>query len=114
MEIKANEKIAIIHFVHILKKLRLISALRYGLSQDHFQIQLPKIPNKGRTSNKMGAPLIWISDGIISKSVCPIYLKIDVLIVHIAHSLHTEFQVNRMNRFRDIAIESREIFFDLE
>ena len=66
----------------------------------------PKIPNKGRTSNKMGAPLFWTSDGIISKTVCPIYLKIDVLIVHIGHSLHTEFQVNRMNHFRDIAIES--------
>ena len=66
--------------------------------------EYPKIPNNGRTSNKMGAPLFWTSDGIISKMVCPIYMKIDVLIVHIGHSLHTEFQVNR---FRDIAIESR-------
>ena len=46
----------------------------------------PKIPNKGRTSNKMGAPLFWTSDGIISKTVCPIYMKIYVLIVHIGHS----------------------------
>ena len=46
----------------------------------------PKILNKGRTSNKMGAPLFSTSDGIISKTVCPIYLKIDVLIVHIGHS----------------------------
>ena len=46
----------------------------------------PKIPNKGRTSNKMGAPIFSTSDGIISKTVCPIYLKIDVLIVHIGHS----------------------------
>ena len=60
-----------------------------------FFMKYPKIPNKGRTSNKMGAPLFWTSDGIISKTVCPIYLKIDVLIVHIGHSQHTEFQVNR-------------------
>ena len=58
----------------------------------------------------MGVPQLALS----RKTVCPIYLKIDVLIVHIGHSLQTEFQVNRMNRFRDIAIESRQHFLDLE
>ena len=59
---------------------------RQDMNKNKKQFKYTKIQNKERTSNKIGAPSFWTSDGIISKTVCPIYLKIDVLIVHIGHS----------------------------
>ena len=46
------------------------------------------------------------SDVNISKTVHPIYLKIKVQRVLTSHSLYSNFQVNRINRFRDIDVGS--------
>ncbi len=42
----------------------------------------------------------------ISETVYPIYLKIIVRRVASGNSLHIEFQVKRMNRYRDIVVGS--------
>ena len=46
------------------------------------------------------------SDVNISKSVYPIYLKIEVQRVPTSHSSHINIQVNRITRFRDIDVGS--------
>ena len=46
------------------------------------------------------------SDVNISKTVYPIYLKIKVQRVPTSHSSYINFQVNQINRFRDIDVES--------
>ena len=55
------------------------------------------------------------SDVNILETVCPIYLKINVRRVASGDSLHFDFLVNRINRFRDIDVgswpEKRDLFW---